>query len=87
MQQSNKRLKILTISWSFFIKNLIEFLKLSKLCDPQKEVIVLFIHMLSKDYCDYFIALVTLNASGPNNRGEGKRRNEFAEWHVAWLAE
>ena len=19
--------------------------------------------------------------------GEGKRRNEFAEWHVAWLAE
>ena len=20
-------------------------------------------------------------------RGEGKRRNEFAEWHVAWLAE
>ena len=21
------------------------------------------------------------------NIGEGKRRNEFAEWHVAWLAE
>ena len=21
------------------------------------------------------------------NNGEGKRRNEFAEWHVAWLAE
>ena len=20
-------------------------------------------------------------------RGEGKRRNKFAEWHVAWLAE
>ena len=22
-----------------------------------------------------------------NVNGEGKRRNEFAEWHVAWLAE
>ena len=22
-----------------------------------------------------------------NISGEGKRRNEFAEWHVAWLAE
>ena len=21
------------------------------------------------------------------HHGEGKRRNEFAEWHVAWLAE
>ena len=21
------------------------------------------------------------------HRGEGKRRNEFAEWHVAWRAE
>ena len=24
---------------------------------------------------------------GKNDNGEGKRRNEFAEWHVAWLAE
>jgi len=22
-----------------------------------------------------------------HNSGEGKRRNEFAEWHVVWLAE
>ena len=25
--------------------------------------------------------------SSPSKTGEGKRRNEFAEWHVAWLGE
>ena len=28
-----------------------------------------------------------INKSRINFCGEGKRRNEFAEWHVAWLAE
>ena len=30
----------------------------------------------------YYVAIATVIFSG-----EGKRRNEFAEWHVAWLAE
>ena len=35
-------------------------------------------------------SLETLNRDGLGKdyrNGEGKRRNEFAEWHVAWLAE
>ena len=27
------------------------------------------------------------NKEEKKKNGEGKRRNEFAEWHVAWLAE
>ena len=32
------------------------------------------------------VIIITITSNEPWN-GEGKRRNEFAEWHVAWLAE
>ena len=28
-----------------------------------------------------------INSGYPFDNSEGKRRNEFAEWHVTWLAE
>ena len=31
-------------------------------------------------------SIIVIN-TGALSCGEGKRRNEFAEWHVAWLAE
>ena len=49
--------------------------------------VILYISQESQDDCLHADFQCFKLALWPTLSGEGKRRNEFAEWHVAWLAE
>ena len=46
----------------------------------------LSIHIHLSKFRPTFVEVVH-HRTGNSENGEGKRRNEFAQWHVAWLAE